>query len=218
MTKTRSPAPLRDVLYSLSMAQTVPSAELVDEYVRRYPEYAETVVDWAIELAVDALRNSEACQEELSVLDNDSPSSAVLRAVSHFQNTLFKSKHSGDLGKTVSCLRNTAVTDPFSTLDRTHYRALACAINANTVFLGKLRDRQIDPSTMTDGFQRRVAEELRVTPDVIAAYLCSERSSRLARQFYKSDQKPEACVQESFEAAVHSSGLTSEQRAYLLSL
>jgi hypothetical protein len=218
MTKTRGPAPLRDVLYALSLAQAIPSAELVDEYVRRYPEYAEALVDWAIELAVDALRTSEACQEEHSVLDNDGPSPAVLRAVSHFQNTLFKSKHSSGLAETSSRLRNKPTSDPFSALDRTHYRALASAINANSVFLGKLRDRQIDPSTMTEGFQRRVAEELRVAPDVIVAYLCSERSSRLARQFYKADQKPESYAQESFEAAVHSSGLTSEQRAYLLSL
>jgi hypothetical protein len=216
MTKTRSPAPLRDVLYALSIAQTVPSAELLDEYVRRYPEHSEVIVDWAIDLAVEALR--DASLEESLAVDDDIPSPAVLRAMSHFQNTLFKSKRTGGPEEDSSCMSSATMTDPFYALDREHYRALARAINANSVFLGKLRDRQIDPSTITEGFQRRVAEELHIAPDVIAAYLSNERSSRLARQFYKSDQKPEACAQESFESAIHSSGLTSDQRAYLLSL
>ena len=219
MTVTRSFAPLRDVLYALSIAQTTPNAELVDEYVRRYPEYAEALVNWASELAVDALRDKEACAEENLAPDGKALSPAVLRAVSQFQNALFKSKHrTGGPEVISSCLRSTTMTNPFASLDREHYRALARAINANTVFVAKLRDRQIDPRTMTEGFHRRVAEELSVPPNVVVAYLSSDRASQWPRQFYKSDQKPKVCAQETFEAAVNSSGLTSEQRTYLLSL
>ena len=39
MTATNYPMPLRDVLYAFSLAQLVPDARLLDEFVRRYPEH-----------------------------------------------------------------------------------------------------------------------------------------------------------------------------------
>ena len=39
MTATNHPTPLRDVLYAFSLAQPVPDARLLDEFVRRYPEH-----------------------------------------------------------------------------------------------------------------------------------------------------------------------------------
>jgi hypothetical protein len=111
-----------------------------------------------------------------------------------------------------------STNNPFATLDRESYRAFARAIRANNVFVGKLRDRQIDPGTITDGFRRRVADELRTPLNVIVTFFAAGVGVQTAPQYYKSDQKPVAMVQETFEAAVHSSGLTAEQRVHLLSL
>src|SRR5262249_28476021 len=54
-TVSRSPTPLRNILYELALVQPVPDATLVDEFVRRYPEYASDITEYAIELALDAL-------------------------------------------------------------------------------------------------------------------------------------------------------------------
>ena len=54
--------PLRDVLYALSLAKPIPDAEVLDDFVRRYPEYAAALTDFAIELAMDAV-SSEAVNE-----------------------------------------------------------------------------------------------------------------------------------------------------------
>ena len=52
---SRSPTPLRNILYDLALVQPVPDAALVDAFVRRYPEYASDITEYAIELALDAL-------------------------------------------------------------------------------------------------------------------------------------------------------------------
>ena len=49
----RSPVPLRDILYEFSIAKDVPDAELLDEFTRRYPEYADALTEFAVELLVD---------------------------------------------------------------------------------------------------------------------------------------------------------------------
>ena len=60
MTATNHPMPLRDVLYAFSLAQPVPDARLLDEFVRRYPEHSVEITDFAIELAIDAARGDNA--------------------------------------------------------------------------------------------------------------------------------------------------------------
>jgi hypothetical protein len=83
--------------------------------------------------------------------------------------------------------------------------------------LMKLRDRQIDPTTLTDGFKRFVADTLRVAKDVVDAFF-GESATRMAAQYYKSDSKPETQPQQSFEAAVRASGLSETQQKFLLDL
>ena len=58
MSQTLDPTPhsLREAYYLLSTAQAVPDAKLLDDIVRRYPEFGEELTDFAIEIAVDALR------------------------------------------------------------------------------------------------------------------------------------------------------------------
>ena len=90
--------------------------------------------------------------------------------------------------------------NPFSALPRQEFRALAERLNANAVFVGKLRDRLIDPRTMTPGFQRRVAEELRAPLDVVVAHFAASQSA--PRQFFKAESKPSTGRQQTFEEAV----------------
>jgi hypothetical protein len=107
--------------------------------------------------------------------------------------------------------------NPFLGLPRNEFRALAGRMNANTVFVGKLRDRQIDPGTMTPGFQKRLADELRAPLDFVVAHFAAGQGAT-ARQFFKAESKPSSGSQQTFEQAVRSSGLSEAQQRLLLEM
>lgn len=209
---TETLTPLRDVLYAFALAKPVPDAELLDDFVRRYPEYAADLTDFAIELILDdassEAENENAPVETVTVMDP-----AVSRAMSRFQNRLYAIQQAKKERPIAAPVEN-----PFATLDRSGFRSLAQRLKANTVFVAKLRDRQIDPDTMTDGFRQRVADELQVPPDVVVAHFAAQPQVQARSQYYKADQKPEAGDQQTFEEAVRSSNLTPDQQRYLLSL
>ena len=109
--------------------------------------------------------------------------------------------------------------NPFSDLGRGEFRALAERIGANTVLVAKLRDRQIDPKTISGAFCRHVSDELEVPVDLLTAHLeASPTETRESRQFYKADRRPKQGGRQSFADAVRGSGLTDEQQRHLLSL
>jgi hypothetical protein len=204
-----SPRALREAFYVLSTAQDVPDAKLLDDVVRRYPQIA---------IAVDALRGERAVEAAEASIDPKVVSPAVSRAMSHFQNRL----HSLTAGVAASQrgtapLKRVDAPNPFSALSREEFRAFAGRLNANGVFIGKLRDRQIEPSTMTLGFQKRVADELGVPLDVVVAHFAAEQVIS-ARQFYKAEGKPSIGVRQTFEEAVRNSGLSETQQRSLVDL
>lgn len=216
-TLTRSPTPLRDALYILSLAQRVPDAELLDDVIRRYPEHAQALTDFAIELAMDALCGDSVADAAESAIDPARVSPAVTRAMSRFQNRLYTA-HRAEAAAARRPPQGVAGANPFAELDRATFRAFAERLNANTVFVAKLRDRQIEPQTITDGFRRRVADELTVPLEVIAAHFAAEGHTHFQPQFYKADHKPEAGSRQTFADAVRSSGLSEHQQRHLLSL
>jgi hypothetical protein len=214
MNQTKPITPLRDVLYSFSLAKTTPDAELLDEYVRRYPGYASVLTDFAIEMIVESVTGeTERAPEpgELTVTPT------VSRVMSRFQNRLFAER--GARPATAGYLSSQAapVENPFATLDRKAFRDLVSGLHANPVFVAKLRDREIDPDTMTDGFRQRVADEATAPLDLVVAHF-GARSEIRPGQFYKADGKPAAAAKQTFEEAVRTSGLTEEQQRYLMSL
>jgi hypothetical protein len=214
MTTTKTLTPLREVLYRFSLSRPIPDAELLDAFIRRYPEYAAEITDFAIEVAVDA-----ALGDEDAIVQAVEPtvSPVVSRAMSRFQNHLFAARRVRLATPAREPTPPSVTENPFAVLDRTAFRRLAARLNANTVFVAKLRDRQIDPDTMTTGFRKRVAEELGVPLDVTVAHFAAQAEGQ-APQFYKAEQKPVAIPRQSFEDAVRSSGLTVEQQRYLMSL
>jgi len=215
-TPTASAPPLREALYALSLAKRVPDAELLDDVVRRFPQYADELTDFAIELALDALRGDAAAEAAEAAADPTVVSPAVSRAMSRFRNRLHAVRRTGGVPRSNP---EAAVANPFAGLARQEFRAVSDRIGANTVFTAKLRDRQIEPSTMTEGFRRHVADGLRAPLDVVVAHFAATQgASAGARQFYKADEKPRDGGRQSFEEAVRSSGLTEEQQRHLLSL
>ena len=207
---------LREAFYVLSTEQDVPDAKLLDDVVLRYPQFGEELTEFAIDIAVDAWRGERVLEDAEAEIDPSAVSPAVSRAMSHFQNRL----HAMSGAATEARRTRVDLADapnPFSGLSRHEYRAFAARLNANAVFVGKLRDRQIDPATMTPGFQRRVADELKAPLDVVVAHFAALQAAPTG-QFFKAEGKPSTGAQQSFEAAVRSSGLNEAQQKFLLDL
>jgi hypothetical protein len=213
-----SPGALREAFYVLSTAQDLPDAKLLDDVVRRYPQFCEELTEFAISIAVDALQGERAVEAAEAAIDPSVVSPAVSRAMSHFQNRLHAlttSAGANERGSVYS--KGVNAPNPFLNLRREQFRAFAGRLNANGVFVGKLRDRQVDPATMTPGFRRRVADELRVPLDVVVAHFAAEQVVA-SRQFYKAEDKPSTSAKQTFEEAVRNSGLSETQQRSLLDL
>lgn len=215
-----SPNTLPDALAELSMAQDIPDARLLDEVVRRYPEFGDELTEFAVALALDAQR---ARHTNEPALDPKTISPAVRRSLQHFQDRLggFPDKIApqheapGSDRPHRSPVSSADPPNPFQCLDRSGFRALAERLNANAVFVCKLRDRQIDPDTLPLSFQRRVAKELDITLSAIQAHFAA-RPTLQAGQYFKADGKPHVGARQSFEEAVRSSNLTEAQQRALL--
>lgn len=207
----RSLSTLREALYQLMLAKEVPDAELLDDFVRRYPEHAADLTDFAIEAAVDALRPASSPIEAAT-------SPAVSRAIDRFQKARLAVHAEKATEEAHAHLDPTSCDNPFVGFDRGAYRALANQLNATTLFLNKLRDRLIEPTTIPVGFHRHVAQSLNIPVGIVIEHLAGQPQMNVQPQFFKSEGKPEIGPRQSFEEAVLSSGLTEEQQRYLLSL
>lgn len=205
---TESNRPLSEVLNALALAMPVPNAGILEDFVRRYPEHADALTEFAVELTIEF--GGESDDEDLPA--TDAVSEAAGRAISHLQNYTFELERRAQ--GSVS-----AVTDPFSAMTREQFRAFASDLGVNTTFAMKLRDLLIDPQTVIrrTRFCQAAADAAHVPLDVMFAHL--QGASAISRSaFYKADGKPEAAARESFEQAVQSSALTEEQQRKLLDM
>ena len=83
---------LRDIFYELSMAKPIPDSDVLDDFIRRYPEHATVLTDFAIELALDGL--SDKAEKVLNPDENiNTVNHSVSKAISRFQNRLYTVQH-----------------------------------------------------------------------------------------------------------------------------
>jgi len=206
-TSNKELSSLQDAKYYLALSKSLPDAEVLDEVVRSFPEHAQELTEFAIDLALDAIGESG---EAGLASENNSP--AVSRAISRFHNRLYVERKAGSPPSPPS----SSQTNPFASMGRDELRTFARNINGNLPFVMKLRDRQIDADTIPEDFTRLVSKELDVPLDLVVAHFQAPAEIRHSAHF-KSDEKPEANLKQGFEEAVRNSGLTLEQQAFLLS-
>ena len=206
----------REALYALAMAENMPDAGVLDDIVRQYPQFSRELTEFAVELALDSLVEGGAAE---AAADPTKVSPGVSRAMSAFHNRLYALRRAGGAAVAEPTPSSDFVENPFSDLGRREFRAVAEGIGANTVLVAKLRDRQIDPTTISDGFKRLVSNELEVPVALLSTHLeASPTATQGSRQFYKADDRPRQGERQSFADAVRGSGLTDEQQRHLLSL
>lgn len=209
----RSPEPLRNVLYRFSMAREVPDPELLDEYVRLYPEYVETLTDFAVQLVVESRQSLTA--EVLAPETRVSP--VVSRAMSRFQSVLHTAKTSRRISPAAEAAVASAV-NPFKHLKREEFRRIVKELQANSVFLCFVRDGMILFGSMTPGFIALLTAAMKGQLDEVTDFLRTQKPVVAAGQFSRADDKPQAGAQITFEEAVKRSGLSPEQEQFLLNL
>jgi hypothetical protein len=137
--------------------------------------------------------------------------------MSRFENRLFEVRSMQGLRTNDTSAQSTEVQNPFAVLDRTAFRVLVKSLHANSLFVSRLRDREVDVNTMSADFKRRVADEINAPLDLVTAHF-SAQAQIDRRPFYKAEGKPEGSRKTSFEEAVRNSGLTEEQQHYFLTL
>lgn len=217
-TLTASPPDLREALYALSIAKDIPDAALLDDIVRRFPQFGGELTNYAIAIAIDALHSDAVVEAAEAALDPNVLSPAVSRAMSRFQNRLHAVSEPRRLQAATDRSVSTDARNPFASLSREDFRRFARRLDANSVFVAKLRDRQIKPDTLTPGFRNRVADELRAPLDVVVAHFAAAQAGAAGPQFFKADGKPNDGGRQTFEEAVRSSGLSEAQQSALLAL
>lgn len=210
--QTRNRLPASDVLHEFALATTKPDAELLEQFVRRYPEHAAALTDFAVLLALGFYsENSESAVTADSVAAEMAP--IVSRAMSRFENRLYAVKQESAVrSKPVKSSQN-----PFAALDRKAVDDFCARLPATKLLFMKMRDRQIDGNTITPGLRERVANELPAPLDIVTAHFAAGME-RSVTTHLKADDKPGVPVKQTFEEAVRTSGLTEEQQAFLLSL
>ena len=86
------------------------------------------------------------------------------------------------------------------------------------MFVAKLRDRQIEPDTLTPGFRKRVADDLHAPLEVVVAHFAAAQGGAAGPQFYKADGKPNNGAARPSRRPCGSSGLSEAQQRALLAL
>lgn len=210
MTQAQSnfPDELKDALYAFATSANGPTAQGLDELTRRYPEFASQLTDIAVELA---LESAESDAEAFAADEATSP--AISRVMSSFNNRL----HEIATLKQRLEMKSASSANPFATLSRETLTALAARLGATRLFVIKLRDRVIDPATITAGFRSFLAECTQWTLSEINLHLDAVPVAAIGVR-YKSKEKPTPQARQTFEEAVRSSNLSAEQQARLLRL
>ncbi|RUX23020.1 hypothetical protein EOA27_01775 [Mesorhizobium sp. M2A.F.Ca.ET.037.01.1.1] len=210
----RTPVELREAYLELAMGEGYPDPQILDELVRLYPQYAQELTSFAIDLAIEGL---VADEDSFVAVSDEAIDVEGATALSAFQNALFHARRD-QAAAVANGIGADAVENPFSRLDRAGMRAVAEGLGSNSTFVLKLRDRVILADTLSHGFVRRVAELLEKPFDLVLRHFQAGQTVGLRGQSFKADDKPVLGGKQTFEESLTTSGLSSEQQKRLRSL
>jgi hypothetical protein len=165
----------------------------VEEYVRRYPEYAREILEFAVYYHTVGFE-TEALDDPV----DPELSPAAEKALTRIREQWTAST----AAPPISGLVKQGAKLGYSP------RTLADAVGLTTELLGKLEARAIAIATIPSTLIRRFAATLRVAPEAVAAYLGQVRPGQTGAFYYA--EQPPALQQEAFLDAVNSSALSPD--------
>ena len=157
---------LDDTLHAFAEAGA-DDATLAD-YVRRYPQFAAELIDFA---------------QELRQIEIDD-------AVSYTPDTAWENASWARFAKAAALAESdVAVADPFATLSSVRQVDIRRALDVPSTVFNAFRDRQVDPGSVPRPFLAKLADLLGIDPGGLRACLMGPERLDPAMQF-KADDKP----------------------------
>jgi hypothetical protein len=191
------------VLRAFSEANGHPTAELLREFITRYPRYAKDLTDFALAWYLD---HGEEVEDLSGVPDDEA---MVERAMSNLQDLLFQlDKKTGNQ----TGLKEEPMAVPFVGFAPDDYVVLWGKLGLGPLLGAKLVRRLVE---VPERLLSAIAKELRGQPQDLRAYFLGP--PLLMGENYRAESKPEiARGKESFEKAVAAEKLPEEQKQALM--
>lgn len=194
---------LDDVLNEFVAAYEQPSAEALERWAARYPQFRKELVDfaaaWAEQLVLPPAPELSAEREKL----------LVDRAMSHVQNVVFKRAQSEATQaehRAIASLTGEAKRAGMSGQEF----AKACGLDLALVT--KLNNRQIKPRSIPARLVGHIARLLERTVEAVTEYLARPPQALAGRAFLARG-KPQSSGQQTFADAVRASSLNDAEKA-----
>lgn len=202
---------LESLLLDFRLEAGAPKPAILEEYCRRYPQFARELTDYALEWLVDAAMEAVETPAESTSAAASSP--LVSRTISHLYGRI----REREAGKEAEVrLSGQQVLNPFKELTVPRVRAIGVELGINTPLFSKFRNRLIDPETVPRAFLERFARLLESTVEEFLGYLRLPQTVHSVAD-YKAVEKPLVSTRkESFEDAVRGSLLDEKQKQILL--
>lgn len=181
--------PLADVLDAFSVEPEL-GQETLKRYLQEYPQYAEEIIDLSFELSKPVNRDdSPWTADELAEIEGawQQHGKGMVQAV-----------------------------NPFENLAVDKLRQIATGLDVPRAVLSAFRERQVIISSVPKRFLGKLAAALGQTSETLWAFAQSVAPTPVARS-YKSDRKPHAAEQITFEQLLIQSQVPETKRQELLS-
>lgn len=202
MTQNKEPT-LNDVLNEFVAAYEKPTAEALESWAVRYPQFRNELVDfaasWAAQLVLPPAQELSAEEEKL----------LVDRAMSHVQNVAYKRSETGAAQTEDRSINSLTVEAKREGMNAQEF-AKACGLDLALVT--KLNNRQIRPQSIPARLVSHIARLLSATVDAVSAYLTAPPQALAGRSFLARG-KPQSAEQQSFADAVRASSLSEPEKA-----
>lgn len=177
-----------DVLDAFAVEPSV-GRETLEQYLRKYPQFAAELVDLSRELSRVVVED----EEPLSAADASWIEAAWQR---HAEAA------------------PTAIADPFATLSVAELRDVATRLGVPRQVITAFRERKIDISTVPKPFMADFAALMKMAFEQFIIVLSASPQRSLARS-YKADEKPDIDARVSFEQILIEAGVSDERRSSL---
>lgn len=184
------PRPSLDDVLSAFAVEPDPGRDTLENYLRRFPEYAPDLVDLSVELSRPGTSFDESLSDSEKMLIDSSWEKYGLAVAA-------------------------ATADPFTSLSLDRLRHVAKSLSVPRQILSAFRDRIVVVSSVPRPFLQHLAASLERSLDEIVAYLEQPPSSAVALS-HKADEKPGIREPVEFEQLLIEAGVSDDHRVQLL--
>lgn len=178
-----------EVLYAFAMELTS-GRDILEQYLRDFPEYAAELIDLSYELSCEARQNEMPLSDEDQALIDKAWQRHVETAP-------------------------TETIDPFVAVTAIEQRNLAQRLDVPRQVITAFRERRVELTSVPSLFLERLAAEMNSTVEILRTALALPPEPGLARS-YKADRKPKAPTSVTFEQLLIEANVPPAKRALLM--